>query len=98
MQRDVQELIGRGYVRKSLSLYFVPAPLLPEKNGSRRVHIDSTAIKNITVKYRYRIPRLADMLDELRGSKVFSKVNLRSGYHHIGIREVVEWKTAFKTE
>ena len=87
VQRQVNELLAKGLICERLSPCVVPALLVPKKDCTMRMCVDSMAINKIAIKYYYLIPRLEDLPEELQGATVFSKIDLRSGYYQIRIYE-----------
>ena len=97
MKRQLTELIEKGFIRPSRSPYGAPVLFVRKKNGDMRMCIDYRALNKITVKNRYPLPRIDELLDRVHGATIFSKIDLRSGYHQIRLVEEDIPKSAFRT-
>ncbi|CAL8465899.1 g5435 [Coccomyxa elongata] len=96
-RKQIRELQDKGHIRPSTSPYGAPILFVKKKDGSFRMCIDYRALNKATIKNAYPMPRIDDLLDRLKGATVFSKMDLRSGYHQVRIREGDEYKTGFRT-
>ncbi|GKA43372.1 putative reverse transcriptase domain-containing protein [Tanacetum coccineum] len=94
---DLQELLEKGFVRPSSSPWGAPVLFVKKKDGSSRMCIDYRELNKLTVKNRYPLPRIDDLFDQLQGSSVYSKIDLRSGYHQLRIKEEDIPITTFRT-
>ncbi|GJT11415.1 putative reverse transcriptase domain-containing protein, partial [Tanacetum coccineum] len=94
---QLKELSKKGFIRPSSSLWGAPVLFVKKKDGSFRMCIDYRELNKLTVKNRYPHPRINDLVDQLQGSSVYSKIDLRSGYHQLRVREEDIPKTEFRT-
>ncbi|GJR81023.1 putative reverse transcriptase domain-containing protein [Tanacetum coccineum] len=97
LSTQLQELSDKGFIRPSSSPWGAPVLFVKKKDGSFRMCIDYRELNKLTVKNRYPFPRIDDLFDQLQGSRVYSKIDLRSGYHQLRVREEYIPKTAFRT-
>ncbi|GJS76013.1 reverse transcriptase domain-containing protein, partial [Tanacetum coccineum] len=94
---QLKELSDKGFIRPSSSPWGAPVLFVKKKDGSFRMCIDYRELNKLTVKNRYPLPRIDDLFDQLQGSSIYSKIDLRSGYHQLRVREEDIPKTAFRT-
>ncbi|GKC20998.1 hypothetical protein Tco_1023148, partial [Tanacetum coccineum] len=97
LSNQLQELADRDFIRPSTSPWGAPLLFVKKIEGSFRICIDYRELNKLTVKNRYPLPRIDDLFDQLQGSSVYSKIDLRSGYHQLRVRDEDIPKTAFRT-
>lgn len=97
LKAQLQELLDKGFIRPSISPWGAPVLFVKKKDGSMRLCIDYRELNKLTVKNRYPLPRIEDLFDQLRGARHFSKIDLRSGYYQMKVKEDDVPKTAFRT-
>ncbi|GJW65951.1 putative reverse transcriptase domain-containing protein [Tanacetum coccineum] len=97
LSKQLQELSKKVFIRPSSSPWGAPVLFVKKKDGSFRMCIDYRELNKLTIKNRYPLPRIDDLFDQLQGSSVYSKIDLRSGYHQLRIREEDIPITAFRT-
>jgi hypothetical protein len=97
LKTQLQELLDKGYIHPSSSPWGCPALFVKKKDGSLRLCVDYRPLNAVTIKNKYPLPRIDVLFDQLAGAKVFSKIDLRSGYHQIKIRPCDIPKIAFST-
>ncbi|KAL7003706.1 hypothetical protein U1Q18_052414 [Sarracenia purpurea var. burkii] len=94
---QLQELLDKGFIRPSVSPWGAPVLFVKKKDGTMRLCIDYRELNKITIKNRYPLPRIDDLFDQLQGAQIFSKIDLRSGYHQLKVKKEDIEKTAFRT-
>jgi hypothetical protein len=97
LKEQLQDLLDQGFIRPSASPWGAPVLFVKKKDGSMRLCIDYRELNKVTIRNKYPLPRIDDLFDQLRGSEVFSKIDLRSGYHQLRVKEEDIPKTAFRT-
>eukprot|EP00253_Pinus_taeda_P032829 PITA_32829 len=97
LKMQLQELLDKDYIRLSVSPWGAPVLFVKKKDGTLRMCIDYRQLNKLTIKNKYPLPRIDELFDQVKGATVFSKIDLRSGYHQIRIKEEDIAKTTFRT-
>ena len=97
LKLQLQELLDKGFIRPSVSPWGAPVLFVKKKDGTLRLCVDYRQLNKLTVKNKYPLPRIDDLFDQLKGASIFSKIDLRSGYHQLKIKDADVHKTTFRT-
>jgi hypothetical protein len=97
LKKQLTELLEVGYIRPSSSPWGASVLFVQKKDGSQRMCVDYRSLNDVTIKNKNPFPRIEDLFDQMRGARVFSKIDLRSGYHQMKIRPFDIPKTIFST-
>ena len=97
LESQLQDLLAQGFIRPSVSPYGAPILFVPKKDGRWRLCIDYRALNKQTIKDRFPLPRIDELLERLGTARVFTALDLASGYHQIGVAEGAIERTAFRT-
>ena len=93
---QLQELLDKGFIRPNTSLWDSSVLFAKKKDKTLRLFIDYQQLNMVTIKNRYPLPRIDDMFDQMKGARVYSKIDLRTGYHQLRVRETDIPKTVFR--
>jgi hypothetical protein len=97
LQLQLEELLKKGYIQPSVSPWGAPVLFVKNKDGTLRLCIDFRQLNKVTVKNKYPLSRIDDLFDQLKGEKIFSKIDLISRYHQVRIKDEDISNTAFRT-
>ena len=97
LKAQLEELLSKGFIRPSISPWGAPVLLVKKKDGILRLCIDYRQLNRVTIPNQYPLPRIDELFDQLQGSRVYSKIDLRSGYHRLRVQESDVPKPAFRT-
>jgi len=96
-KKQIEEFMAKQFIRPSTSPWEAPVLLVKKKDGSSRLCVDYKVLNKMTMKNKYPLPKIDDLMDQLHGSSVFSKIDLWSGYHQILVKADDVQKTAFRS-
>jgi len=98
LKKQIEKLLEKQFIRPSVSPWGAPVLLVKKKDGSSRLCVDYRQLNKLTIKNKYPLPRIDELMDQLHGAAVFSKINLRSGYHQTRVKSDDVQKTAFRSK